>query len=173
MGIERERRFLVVGDAWRDGARGERICQGYLTTARFPTVRVRVREGRAFLTVKGETQGTARSEFEYPIPLADAEEMLQRLCLDRIVDKTRYVVECAGFAWEVDEFAGGNAGLVLAEIELESDAELERAVSAAPAWLGAEVTSDGRLANASLAMTPLEKWSNADRAALLARPNRR
>lgn len=169
MGIERERRFLVVGDGWRTEVTGERIRQGYLST-RGPTVRVRVRGGLAWLTIKGETQGTRRSEFEYPIPLPDAEELLG-LAQAGAVEKTRNRVEHAGYTWEIDEFAGDNAGLVLAEIELDSDAELDRAVAARPPWLGAEVTSDGRFANASLAVHPLAAWSAEERQLLLHRPD--
>ncbi len=173
MGIERERRFLVASDDWRAHSTGERIRQGYLSTARAPTVRVRVRGAQAFLTIKGETHGTTRSEFEYAIPLADAEEMLSSLCAGGIVDKTRHVVDHNGHAWEVDDFAGANAGLVLAEIELDTDEALEQAVRDAPPWIGREVTGEGRLANASLATNPISSWSDEERAAVIPRLERR
>lgn len=154
MAVEIERKFLVVGDAWRVAATGRPYRQGYLCNRAGCTVRVRIGGNDAWLTIKGETVGMARPEFEYPIPLTDAGELLA-LCQQPLIEKVRYRIEHAGQVWEVDEFAGDNAGLVLAEIELLSaDQSLEL-----PDWVGEEVTQDPRYYNASLQMTPYRLWS--------------
>jgi len=156
---EIERKFLVTGDAWRDGAAGTRYRQGYLGAGGSCTVRVRVAGERAFLTVKGPSAGGVRDEYEYPIPVADAEEMLERLAGGGRVEKVRYRVAHAGRTWEVDEFLGENAGLVVAEVELDRpDAPVEP-----PPWVGAEVTGDGRYANAALAVRPYRGWGPGPR----------
>ena len=116
MGIEIERKFLVVGDAWR-AAPGVPYAQGYLNRDKQRTVRVRIVQGEAWLTIKGVSVGATRAEFEYAIPVADAEQLLA-LCDGPVVRKTRRVVEHAGAKWEIDEFQGDNAGLVVAEIEI-------------------------------------------------------
>ncbi len=155
MGIEIERKFLVVGDGWR-AAPAVPYAQGYLNRDKQRTVRVRIVQDAAWLTVKGVSVGATRAEFEYPIPVADAEQLLA-LCDGPIVRKTRRVIEHAGAKWEIDEFQGDNAGLVVAEIELPAeDAEFER-----PAWLGAEVTHDARYFNSSLATSPYSTWPEA------------
>lgn len=154
MGIEIERRFLVTGDGWREGT-GERLLQGYLSLDPERTVRVRVGGGKAFLTIKGATQGSARPEFEYEIPLADASELL-RLVEGPLVDKLRYRPRCGDHVWDVDEFRGANEGLVVAEVELRDEAE----VFARPDWLGREVTQDRRYANASLVQRPYSTWAD-------------
>ncbi len=155
MGIEIERKFLVVGDAWR-AAPAVPYAQGYLNRDKQRTVRVRVVRDEAWLTIKGASVGATRAEFEYPIPLADAQQLLA-LCDGPVVRKTRRVVEHAGARWEIDEFEGDNAGLVVAEIELPSeDAPFER-----PDWLGAEVTHDPRYFNSSLATAPYSTWPEA------------
>ncbi len=155
MGIEIERKFLVVGDGWR-AAPAVPVAQGYLNRDKQRTVRVRIVQDAAWLTVKGATAGATRAEFEYPIPVADARQLLA-LCDGPIVRKTRRVVEHAGATWEIDEFAGDNAGLVVAEIELAAeDAPFER-----PPWLGAEVTHDPRYFNSSLAAVPYSTWPQA------------
>lgn len=158
MAIEIERKFLVAGDGWRHGAdAGTVIRQGYLAAS--PTVAVRVRTcgEHAFLTVKGGGDPRARSEFEYAIPPADAHAMLDGLCRPPLIDKTRYRVPFAGHTWEIDVFAGDNAGLVLAEVEL---AAADEAV-ALPPWVGAEVTDDPRYLNANLARHPYGTWGKA------------
>jgi adenylate cyclase len=152
MGIEIERKFLVVGDAWRS-APAKAYAQGYLNRDKQRTVRVRVVEDAAWLTVKGASVGATRAEFEYPIPVADAREMLA-LCDGPLVRKLRRVVVHAGATWEIDEFEGDNAGLVVAEIELAS----EDAAFDPPPWLGAEVTHDARYFNSNLAATPYSTW---------------
>lgn len=153
MATEIERKFLVTGNAWRqDDAIS--YCQGYLNRDKGRTVRVRVAGDHGYLTIKGETSGTSRAEYEYEIPLADAEELL-KMCDGPLVQKIRHLVVHNGFIWEVDEFLGDNAGLVVAEIELESeDQPFDR-----PEWVGDEVTDDSRYYNSNLAVTPFCRWS--------------
>jgi adenylate cyclase len=140
MGVEIERKFLVISNAWRDHASvGQRIRQGYLARDG-NTVRVRRTEDRAVLTVKGPRSGLSRREHEYEIPLAEADELLAHLCLWPLIDKTRFEVVVADHVWEVDVYDGVHDSLVLAEIEL--DAEGEHFVR--PIWLGAEVSGDPR-----------------------------
>ena len=155
MGIEIERKFLVVGDGWR-AAPATAYAQGYLNRDKQRTVRVRVVQQQAWLTIKGANAGATRAEFEYPIPLADAEQLLA-LCDGPLVRKLRRIVEHAGSRWEIDEFQGDNAGLVVAEIELAS----EQASFEKPAWLGAEVTHDPRYYNSNLAAAPYSTWPQA------------
>ncbi len=152
MGIEIERKFLVVGDDWR-AAPALPYAQGYLNRDKHRTVRVRIVEDAAWLTVKGASAGATRAEFEYPIPVADAEQLLA-LCDGPLVRKLRRVVLHAGLAWEIDEFLGDNAGLVVAEIELASEDQAFEP----PPWLGAEVTDDVRYFNSNLAATPFSTW---------------
>lgn len=152
MAIEIERKFLVTGDAWRE-APAVYFAQGYLSTEKSRTVRVRVAGDEAFLTIKGETQGFSRQEFEYPIPLADGKALLA-MCEQPLIEKYRRKIPAGDFVWEVDEFLGANAGLVVAEIELPSeDADFPR-----PDWVGEEVTSDARYYNASLVRHPWSQW---------------
>nr|WP_316639116.1 CYTH domain-containing protein [uncultured Roseateles sp.] len=152
MAIEIERKFLVCGVEWRQ-AEGVRFSQGYLSRDKARTVRIRLAAGRAFLTVKGLTQGATRAEFEYEIPVADAEPLL-KLCEGPLVEKIRRVIVHSGSTWEVDEFLGDNAGLVVAEIELQSEDQ----VFAKPGWLGREVTDDPKYCNSSLASHPFSRW---------------
>jgi len=145
MAIEIERKFLVSSDEWRtrpDGSvtPGTLFCQGYIPTEGLTTVRVRIEGEQARLTIKGKNEGLARTEFEYPIPLADARQMLDNLCARPLIEKTRYCYEYAGLVWEIDVFAGDNAGLVVAEVELAS---VEQSV-ALPDWVGQEVSQDPR-----------------------------
>ena len=154
MSTEIERKFLVAGTRWKDGAGGRRLRQGYLSVEEQRTVRVRAVDDQAWLTIKGLARGYTRVEYEYPIPAADARELLEALCHQPIIDKTRYEIRHAGHLWEVDEFHGANAGLVVAEIELGSEQEpFER-----PPWLGAEVSDDPRYFNASLIRHPFRDW---------------
>jgi len=155
MAIEQERRFLVRGPFPKtDGAA---ISQGYLSTTKERTVRVRTMGDKAFITVKGETDAAGkRSEFEYEIPIADAREMMA-LCAPFPIEKTRYRVNDAGITWEVDEFHGHNQGLVIAEIE-GTDEGIARAIAARPAWLGEDITTSFEYANARLAERPFTKW---------------
>jgi adenylate cyclase len=153
MATEIERKFLVVGDAWRQ-AHPTRICQGYLNRDKERTVRVRIAGQQAFLTIKGKSVGASRPEFEYAIPLADAEQLLL-LCDGPVLEKNRHVLVHEGTTWEVDEFLGANAGLVVAEVELEHEDQ----PFAHPAWLGAEVTADPRYFNSNLAVEPYANWA--------------
>jgi len=155
MGSEIERKFLVGGHGlWRDGAEGELYRQGYLAVDPDRTVRVRVAGDRGYLTVKGRTEGLVRAEYEYQIPVADADEMLDRLCLHPLIEKTRYRLEYHGHVWEIDEFAGDNLGLITAEVELADPAEPVDL----PDWLGAEVSHDPRYSNANLVRNPYCRW---------------
>ena len=154
--IEIERKFLVSAVGYREDATSHiRILQGFLSTDPERTVRVRCIGNHGFMTVKGRTfdQGTSRPEWEYEIPLQEAEELLA-LCLPTPVEKVRYQVPCGGHTFEVDEFLGANLGLVLAEVELqEKQEEFTR-----PSWLGQEVTGDPRYYNSQLSQHPYSKW---------------
>lgn len=154
MGIEIEHKFLVSGEGWRQAVtRQTHLSQGYLSRDPARTVRVRLAGEQAFLTIKGATLGAARAEFEYAVPVADARALLA-ICDGPVVEKVRSLCPYEGMTWEVDEFLGANAGLVLAEIEL--DAEDQPFVR--PPWLGAEVTGDARFVNANLAVRPFTSW---------------
>jgi len=154
MGVEIERKYLVEGDSWRGQiVSATRIVQGYLARGDV-TVRARIRGDRAYLTVKGRSQGIARSEFEYEIPVADAETMLAELADGPVVEKTRHLVEVGGHTWELDVFSGANEGLVMAEIELaDADEQFDL-----PQWAGAEVSDDPRYYNVNLAREPFSQW---------------
>ncbi len=156
MAREVERKFLVVGEGWRGVARGVPYRQGYLSAGADArcTVRVRVAGERAFLTVKGPAASGARDEYEYPVPRADAEEMLERLCAGGRVEKLRYRVPFGGRTWEVDEFGGENAPLVVAEVELGDISDRVEL----PPWVGPELTDDPRYTNAALARHPYGRW---------------
>lgn len=154
MGVEIERKFLVADDGWRGQAcSATRFSQGYLSRDPARTVRVRIAGEQAFLTIKGATTGATRAEFEYAVPLADAQQLLA-MSDGPVVDKVRHLCVVDGMTWEVDEFLGANAGLVVAEIELQSeDQPFTR-----PGWLGGEVTGDVRYVNANLAVRPFTRW---------------
>jgi len=153
MGVEIERKFLVQGQAWKDDGPGEFISQGYLNRDPARTVRVRIKGEAAWLTIKGQNEGLARAEFEYPLPLADAKQLLG-LCEGPRIEKIRREIQHAGMLWEVDEFLGDNAGLVVAEIELSSaEQRFER-----PPWLGEEVSQDPRYFNSQLVNNPYTHW---------------
>jgi adenylate cyclase len=154
MGLEIERKFLVTGTAWRGGAEGVLTRQGYLSISANRTVRVRIAGDRGFLTVKGKTHGLSRAEFEYAIPAGDAAAMLDGLCRKPLIEKTRYRIPFGDYTWEVDEFHGLNAGLVVAEVELER-ADEEPSL---PPWVGREVSGDARYYNANLVKRPFSTW---------------
>ena len=151
--IEIERKYLVVNEHYKNGI-PIRISQGYICSEENRVVRVRIKGKRAYITIKNATIGFARNEYEYEIPVADAEAMLQNTCQQPIIDKTRYVVEHGDFKWEVDEFHGDNEGLVVAEIELEDKDE----VFELPDFVGEEVTGDARYYNACLFKNPYKNW---------------
>lgn len=160
MPLEIERKFLLAHDGWRtEVQRSRRIAQGYLVAdGGKSSVRVRVSGEDARLNIKAAVVGAARAEYDYAIPLADAEEILATLAVGRI-EKTRHYIERDGLVWEIDEFHGENAGLVVAEVELpHADAVVVR-----PDWLGAEVTDDARYYNHALSMKPYRDWAEADR----------
>ena len=155
MAKEIERKYLVRSDAWRANAhRQVRYQQGYLANAEHCSVRVRVGGAAAHVNVKGATVGASRLEFEYPVPLEDAQVMLRELCRRPIIVKTRYFVRHLDEDWEVDVFEGDNVGLVVAEIELADEAQ---AVTL-PDWAGEEVTYDARYYNSNLAVLPFNQW---------------
>jgi len=154
MAIEIERKFLVKDSSWRQGIEGKLYCQGYLSREKERTVRVRRVEDKAFLTVKGATDGPSRLEYEYEIPVQDGQELLDNLCEQPLIEKIRYLVPYGEMMWEVDEFRGANKGLVVAEIELSSpEQQVEK-----PPWLGEEVTDDLRYYNSCLSMKPFSAW---------------
>jgi CYTH domain-containing protein len=155
MGKEIERKFLVTGDSWRALGEGIVYRQGYLSTVKERTVRIRTINDKAYLTVKGLTQGISRVEYEYEIPVTDANEMLDELCERPLIEKTRYTISTAGHIWEIDEFDGENHGLILAEVELASE---DQAVDL-PDWVGAEVSDDPRYYNANLIANPYTQWN--------------
>ena len=155
MAKEIERKFLVKGDAWRTD-NGTLIRQGYLHNEIDGTVRVRTKGERAYLTIKGGTTGITRLEFEYEIPLEEANQILEELCHKPLIEKIRHEINLGEFKWEIDEFLEENAGLVVAEIELEDEnQEFPR-----PDWLGIEVSNDFRYQNANLVNNPYSKWKN-------------
>ena len=155
MGIEIEHKFLVRDDRWRQRVeRTVRMRQGYLTSDARCSVRVRVAGGQGFLNIKSGTLGIQRSEYEYLIPLAEAEEILDTLCEQPLLEKTRHFVRFGGHLWEIDEFEGDNAGLIVAEVELSRPDE----PFARPDWLGEDVSLDIRYYNSQLARHPYKSW---------------
>jgi len=154
MAVEIERKFLVDETLLPQLTNGYTIKQGYIQTAGLNTVRVRVRDDKAFLTLKSSSKGVTRLEFEYAIPLEDAEEMLENLCQKPFIDKKRYLIEHEGHTWELDIFEGDNKGLIVAEVELESEDE----AFALPEWVKEEVTTDKRYANSNLIQNPYANW---------------
>ncbi|OCX53356.1 adenylate cyclase [Mucilaginibacter sp. PPCGB 2223] len=155
MGIEIERKFLVDADKWQVAAKpyGNSLRQGYMVKEPGKTIRVRIANQQSFITIKGQSHGATRTEYEYEIPRTDAEELLAGFC-DNIISKVRYDIQYAGNIWEVDVFFGDNAGLIIAEIELSSeDQAFEK-----PDWVGEEVTRDKRYFNSNLSVHPYARW---------------
>ncbi|HCF26973.1 MAG TPA: adenylate cyclase [Cyanobacteria bacterium UBA11049] len=162
MAIEIERKFLVKGEAWRRQSQSEAALvigtvyrQGYLSTTKGKSVRVRLVGNQGYLTIKGLTHGFSRAEYEYAIPGEDAQEMLDNLCEPPLIEKTRYKIEFGGLLWEIDEFAGENQGLIVAEVELTD----ENQVIELPDWIDKEVSDDPRYYNVNLAQHPYSQWS--------------
>lgn len=154
MGVEIERKFLLSGDGWKSLGEPVFFKQGYLSSNKERVVRVRIEGDRAVLTIKGANKGATRGEWEYEIPVADAIELLDGLCEQPLIEKFRRRIPFAGNVWEVDEFLGVNAGLVVAEIELQSeDQQFDQ-----PDWIGAEVTDDLRYLNSNLIKQPFSTW---------------
>ena len=156
MATEIERKFLVNNADFLQHLEGTEFRQGYLSHGT-ATVRVRIAGELAFLTIKGKTQGISRSEYEYAIPKADANNMLATLCDEPAIEKTRYCINFAGKCWEVDVFHGANQGLIVAEVELDAEDE----VLTLPDWVSQEVSSEARYFNSQLAKHPYSQWSEA------------
>lgn len=152
--VEIEKKFLVTGDGFKEGADRKVIRQGYIAADKRMNVRVRQKGDKCFLTIKAQRDETSRHEFEYEIPCAHAETMLKQVCEKPPIEKVRYTVDYAGETWEVDVFEGANAGLTVAEIELESaDEPFDK-----PDWIGREVSSEPRYLNARLIEEPFNTW---------------
>jgi adenylate cyclase len=156
MGIEIERKFLVKKDKWAQVVKTHRSLfrQGYIVSDPLKTIRVRLTDTEAFLTIKGQTVGASRPEFEYSIPPEDAQQMLDNLCTSEL-SKIRYFIPHDGHTWEVDEFLGLNEGLIVAEIELDA----EDARFSLPEWVDKEVTSEKKYTNSNLSVNPYKNWS--------------
>jgi len=154
MSVEIERKFLVRDDRWKVLGQGVLLRQGYLSSHPDRIVRVRIEGDAAMLTIKGRSVGATRGEWEYPIPLTDAQAFLDSLCERPIIEKYRSRIRFEGMVWEVDEFLGENAGLVVAEIELEREGQ----AFVEPDWIGEEVTQDARYFNANLLCHPYRAW---------------
>lgn len=156
MGKEIERKFLVKGDEWRSLGTGVVYRQGYISTSGKETVRVRIVGETGYLTIKGATVDHSRLEFEYPIPLQDAQEMLDNLCTHPLIEKKRAKIPQGDLLWEVDEFMGENEGLIIAEVELQT----ENQEITLPDWIDREV-SDPKYYNANLAKYPYSQWDKS------------
>ena len=162
MPIEIERKFLLLSDDWRDAVFfSEQIVQGYLANTRLCSVRLRLAGNAATLSVKSMAAGLRRDQFEYPVPAGDARQMLAALCTGPLIEKRRHVIESGGHRFEVDEFAGENVGLVVAELELADETEPYQR----PFWLGDEITDELRYYNFRLVVEPFASWPAADREA--------
>ncbi|MEA5626060.1 CYTH domain-containing protein [Nostoc sp. UHCC 0251] len=154
MAKEIERKYLVRGDSWRGLAEGSVYRQGYIATQDKAAVRIRIVGENSYLTIKGPNIKYSRSEFEYPIPVQDAQEILETLCERPFIEKTRYKIESGGLIWEIDEFDGVNKGLILAEVELsDENQQIEL-----PSWIGKEVSDDFRYYNSNLVKHPFSQW---------------
>jgi CYTH domain-containing protein len=154
MPVEIERKFLVEGEQWRTLAPGTLYRQGYIMSGAGRTVRVRIAGEQGYLTIKGASDGIARLEYEYPIPLVEAAEMLNYLCDRPLIEKTRYKIPWGGLIWEVDEFSGENQGLIMAEVELSDPTQSLQI----PGWIGPEVSGDPRYFNSYLVKHPFTTW---------------
>lgn len=154
MKTEIERKFLVINTQFKELAEGTFYHQGYLNSQKERVVRVRRIDDRGFITVKGITMGATRLEYEYEIPVNDANDLLSEICERPTIRKYRYKIPYAGFIWEVDEFFGSNKGLIVAEIELEN----ENQQFDKPDWIGDEVTYDHRYFNSNLIKNPINTW---------------
>ncbi|MCI5144554.1 MAG: CYTH domain-containing protein [Candidatus Electrothrix sp. AR3] len=154
MAQEIERKFIIDISQLGELKSGVEIKQGYISTVDNSTVRIRLSGDKAFLTLKGENTGATRSEFEYAIPVKDANEMLAELCSGPVIDKTRYLVEHCGHTWEVDIFRGDNDGLIVAEVEMQSENESVDI----PPWVMKEVTGEAKYYNSNLLNNPFKNW---------------
>ncbi|MEZ5105751.1 MAG: CYTH domain-containing protein [Draconibacterium sp.] len=150
---EIERKFLIEKELWNPKSKGKSIKQGYLSVTQKSVVRVRTADEKAFLTIKGVRTGISRTELEYEIPKKEAEILLE-MCLDSVVEKDRYVESIGGLTWEIDVFKGENSGLIIAEVELETE---EQEIDL-PDWIDIEVSFDYRYYNSWLSKNPYSKW---------------
>lgn len=158
MPIEIEHKFLIANDSWRQHVSStSQYRQGYLTSDSRSSIRVRISDSHAWLNIKSATIGNHRQEYEYPIPLIDANEIMESLCVKPFISKIRHFIIQGKHTWEIDEFQGENQGLLVAEIELSAiDEAFEK-----PDWLGEDVTNDMRYYNNNLAKNPYLQWKNA------------
>ena len=155
MATEIERKFLLLNKGWQaniDSA--SHIVQGYLASNESSSTRIRIQDDKANINIKSATLGISRTEFEYAIPVEDAQLMLDDLCIKPVIEKTRFTVEQKNHIWEIDVFSGDNEGLIVAEIELSSPDE----AFIKPSWLGEEVSNDVRYYNVSLVKNPYKDW---------------
>ena len=156
MAKEIERKYLVRGDSWRGLAEGSVYRQGYIATQEKATVRIRIIGEKSYLTIKSPSIKYSRLEFEYPIPVEDAQEILETLCERPFIEKIRYKIESGGLVWEIDEFLGDNEGLITAEIELDNETdEFQK-----PDWLSDEVSDQNKYYNSSLSTHPFKSWNS-------------
>lgn len=159
MAKEIERKFLVNNLIFKNSGEKKYYKQGYLSTDKGRTVRIRIIDHQGYITVKGASRSISRDEYEYSIPVEDADEMLEKLCLKPLIEKYRYKIPYRGFIWEVDEFLGVNKGLIVAEIELpDENTEFDR-----PEWIGTEVTNDRKYFNSSLVQYPYSDWKTTEK----------
>ena len=156
MATEIERKFLVLNDDWRGIVESDmQIIQSYLASNEFSSTRIRLQGDKANINIKSATLGITRTEFEYAIPVDDAQLMIDDLCIKPVIEKTRYIVKHMQHRWEIDVFSGNNKGLIVAEIELSSpDESFEK-----PSWIGEEVSNDARYYNVCLVKTPYKTWT--------------
>ncbi|MGR8932772.1 MAG: CYTH domain-containing protein [Gammaproteobacteria bacterium] len=158
MAIEVEHKFLLANERWRkEISRSETFIQGYLSSDAGCSIRIRICGERAWLNIKSATPGAQRLEFEYAIPVSDAQDIAQHLCRRPLIEKTRHFLVNDGHTWEIDEFSGDNQGLIVAEIELSETGE----AFTKPEWLGAEVTDDLRYYNNNLVSHPYNRWKKS------------
>ncbi len=156
MATEIERKFLLLNEDWRAIVESDmQIVQSYLATNEFSSTRIRIQDDKANINIKSATLGISRTEFEYAIPVDDAQLMIDELCVKPVIEKTRYIVNHMQHTWEIDVFSGDNEGLIVAEIELSSpDETFEK-----PSWLGEEVSNDARYYNVCLVKNPYKTWN--------------
>jgi adenylate cyclase len=155
MSVEIEHKYLVKSTVYRSLAEPVSYRQGYLAILPDKAVRVRVAGDKGYLTIKARVSNLTRKEYEYEIPFTDAEEMLKGMCIGSVIEKLRYRILYEGFTWEVDEFLGDNAGLVVAEIEVSHEEE----IFMKPDWVGDEVSGDPRYLNSNLSSRPFNTWN--------------
>ena len=154
MGKEIERKYLIKTDNYRSCSSKKYYKQGYLSTSEERVVRIRIIEEKGFITIKGKNKGATRLEYEYQIPVNEANELIDTLCIHPIIEKFRYTCKIDDLTWEIDEFLGDNTGLVIAEVELPE----ENYPITLPAWIGKEVTSDTKYYNSNLVKHPYKEW---------------